>query len=253
MYVFPIEGPHGAGKTTLLRELKEQGYPVLEENFLTLDIGRFPLGSQYHRYLWLLQWFRKIHDLYIRNPGPAILFTDRSFLTTFVYSVPGNEQRDADLINMLFSEFCENFDIHFIPIILFPPLEENYKRITKRFEEDSKAEERLVLQEADKQYLENIRTRYLCVLDKYVTEQLAPRFHHIPEACCVRLDDHYDLSPSDLAKKTINKVGQRYPDLLNCVQHTTLHLFKHSPQPLPLIRIGPLGSKKQDTPVLHDH
>ena len=89
-----IEGCHGIGKTTFVDRLRRQGYPVVIENFdeflahAKKTHPEYTPNEQLHfaqvNYIYHLR--EKILETYI-TPHKRILVLDRSFLSTFLYSL----------------------------------------------------------------------------------------------------------------------------------------------------------------------
>lgn len=203
MLVVAIEGPHGVGKTTIINQLREDGYVTIPEDFLELERHNTELGGTFHALKWVVNWFDKVLSFHEKNPSPAIIFTDRSFLTTRIYDPTNLTKRT--LVDALEDQILKgDININFLPICIFPAETENMRRIEQRMD-DLGDPKRLHLNELSRDHLQQVRQEYKTTLSK--------EYGHA-------IINNTNLSPKECLQEILDIVKQRYPHYLQSLRTT---------------------------------
>jgi len=129
--VYCLEGPHGTGKTTLINKIKEMGFNIRNEEFIT-DIKTLNPQSLTMELLWIAKFINELINLTSNNNDNQIIFADRSIISAILYSENGELLREP--INKILLDLYKIVNIK--TIYIRSTKEDLWNRIQKRLLEE---------------------------------------------------------------------------------------------------------------------
>lgn len=175
IHIFCLEGLHGVGKTSICNALKDKGYTVIDEGFMSGDsfeeyVSSFGSSCKCHTFALELSWVGKMLQSVCtlcnaHRKGEIVLkdrmiFCDRCFITPIIYgALTGlGETAFLDLNTEINSSIAGEFNAEFHYVYLTrPSIDGIFTKIMKRIEEEPVREK---LNEANYDYLSDIEDMY---------------------------------------------------------------------------------------------